>query len=73
MNGWKPPRPAYRGRLLVPALLLAAVACGEREAPAPPATQAVAAPAGADSTPSSPDTLVGDSLMARDTLWPPNP
>jgi hypothetical protein len=54
-------------------LAVLATACGERETPAPPPEAApVVAPAPAESA-GAPDTLVGDSVMARDTIPLPPP
>jgi len=58
---------------LVPAVLLCVAACGEREAPPPPVAQPALTPAPVESAPVRPDTLKGDSIMARDTLWSPHP
>jgi len=57
----------------VSAVLLGMAACGEREAPAPPAAQPALTPVPAESVPVRRDTLEGDSVMARDTLWSPIP
>ncbi|MDH5196809.1 MAG: hypothetical protein OEY20_06125 [Gemmatimonadota bacterium] len=51
-------------------LLAGVTACAEREPPPPPDT-AVPNMKPADSLSTAPDTLRGDSLMARDTLWIP--
>jgi len=48
---------------------LGVASCGDREPPPPPA--AAAAPAPADSVTAAPDTLQGDSVMARDTARTP--
>jgi hypothetical protein len=48
-------------------LLAAGTACTEREPPPPPETPAPDVQA-AESLPMVPDTLQGDSIMARDTL-----
>jgi len=73
MTGLPPSRcvnPAW-GALALLAVL--ASSCGEREAPAPPPEVApVVAPAPAESA-GAPDTLVGDSVMARDTIPLPPP
>jgi hypothetical protein len=53
------------------AMVALSMACAEREVPPPPVeTAPAAAPAVAESVP---DTLVGDSVMARDTLPLPAP
>lgn len=49
--------------------VVATGACAEREPP-PDADQPDPAPAVVESLPPQPDTLVSDSVMARDTLAP---
>lgn len=63
---------------LPPALVMASVlllagvgGCAERESPPPPPEAAVPSVQAPESVSATPDTLVGDSIMARDTLWIP--
>jgi len=54
-------------RGLTAAIAVLVLACGERDAPPPPSdTLPAVQPVAPEST--AADTLVGDSLMARDTL-----
>jgi hypothetical protein len=56
-------------RGLPAAVVVLAMACGERAAPPPPFDTAPAVqPVAPESTLAAADTLVGDSLMARDTM-----
>jgi hypothetical protein len=58
-------------RACLAALALPGLACGEREAPPPPVEAMPAVPPPAAESAGAPDTLVGDSVMARDTIPPP--
>jgi hypothetical protein len=58
--------------IVVPTVALILVACGERKAPPPPDAAPAVVPAAREST-ATRDTLVGDSVMARDTISVPQP
>lgn len=61
-------------RLVFAAAVTAFVpACGEREPPPPPSVDAAPVSLPAETAAPRPDTLEGDSVMARDTLWVPQP
>ena len=59
--------------IVLPTLVLVLVACGEREAPPPPPDAAPAVVPAAPESTAARDTLVGDSVMARDTISVPQP
>jgi hypothetical protein len=61
-------RPRYLTRELAAAITVLVLACGERNAAPPPSDTLPAVQPVAPESTAAADTLVGDSLMARDTL-----
>ena len=53
-------------------VLAAPVSCDRSDPPPPPPVTERLVPVGEDDTVSMPDSVEGDSVMARDTLWEPN-